>query len=123
GPVVPGRDLGSLGRTGEELRRAVAAGAGGGPGASHNYNAGLMLAYFLTGNPLYRDTAVELARFVVAMDAPRSLFRPLSGEYTGLATASGSADYHGPGRASGNSIAALLVGHRLTGEAEFLAKA
>lgn len=120
---LPGRDLGVMGRTGEEIRQLVASGVGGGPGASHNYNRGLMLAYFLTGNPLYRETAVGLAEFVIRMDAPRPLFRALSGECSGGATASGSADYHGPGRSSANSILALLVGHRLTGRRAFLDKA
>lgn len=120
---LPGRDLGVMGRTGQEIRQLVARGVGGGPGASHNYNQGLMLAYFLTGNPVYRETAVGLAEFVIRMDVPRTLFRALSGECSGDATASGSAEYHGPGRASANSILALLVGHRLTGQRGFLDKA
>jgi len=111
-----------LGETGAKLQKAYA--VGGGPAASHNYNHGLMLAYFLTGNPLYRDTAVGLARFVIDMDDPaRTPFRFLSREYTGLATESGGGGYHGPGRAAGNSVNALLVGHQLTGDPAFLAKA
>ncbi len=121
--LFPGRDLESMGETGATLNQLYAGGAGGGPSASHNYNLGLMLAHFLTGNPTYRETAIDLARFVVAMDAPRAILRPLSGEYTGLATASGGDDYHGPGRASGNSIHALVVGHRLTGDRSLLEKA
>ena len=117
-----GRDFEGLGATGEALRRATVRGLGGGPGASHNYTQGLMLAYFLTGNPVYRETAIGLADFVIQMDAPRPIFRCLSGEYTGEATAS-SSDYHGPGRAAGNSILALLVGNRLTGRREHLEKA
>jgi hypothetical protein len=42
---------------------------------------------------------------------------------TGLASKSRSDDYHGPGRGSGNSLAALVDAHRLTGEALFLTKA
>jgi hypothetical protein len=121
--TCPGRDLDSLGEIGLALKQQLAAGVGGGPGASHNYNAGLMLAYFLTGNPLYRDTAIDLARFVIRMDAPRRVFWLLSGEYTGLATMSGSPDYHGPGRGAANSVDALLVGHQLTGDSAFLEKA
>jgi hypothetical protein len=120
--VIPGRSLQSMGATGAAIHGFYAAGFGGGPSASHNYNRGLMLAYYLTGNPVYRDTAVDLARFVVAMDAPRTLLRLLSSEHTGLATGSGG-DYHGPGRASGNSILALVVGHRLTGDRSLLDKA
>lgn len=112
----------TLGDTAAKLKQSYA--VGGGPSASHNYNAGLMLAYFLTGNPLYRDTATDLARFVVAMDDPtRTPFRWLSREFTGLATESGGGGYHGPGRASANSILALLVGHQLTGDRSMLDKA
>lgn len=120
---LPGRDLTVMGQTGQEIRALVASGVGGGPGASHNYNQGLMLAYFLTGNPIYRETAIGLAEYVMRLDAPRAVFRFFSGEFSGDATASGSADYHGPGRASANSILALLVGHRLTGRSEFVEKA
>lgn len=112
-----------MGSTGSSLKQMYARGVGGGPSASHNYTRGLMLAYFLTGNPIYRNTAIDLARFVVAIDKPRKLLRILSNEYTGLATLTGADDYHGPGRASGNSILALVVGHRLTGEKTLLDKA
>jgi hypothetical protein len=121
--VIPGRPLDTMGKAGATIQQLYAGGVGGGPSANHNYNLGLMLAFFLTGNPSYRDTAVDLARFVVAMDAPRLLLRPLSGEYTGHATASQGDDYHGPGRASGNSILALVVGHRLTRDRTLLDKA
>jgi hypothetical protein len=110
-----------LGETAAQLKKAYA--VGGGPSASHNYNAGLMLAYYLTGEPRYRDAAVGLADFVIRMDDPRgTVLKWLSRTPTGLATESGAGGYHGPGRAAGNSILALLVGHRLTGEARYLAK-
>lgn len=96
---------------------------GGGPSAEHNYTTGLMLHYFLTGDRRSRDAAIDLARFVIAMDdGRRTIFRWLARGRTGLATASGSAAYHGPGRAGGNSLNALIDGHRLTGEPEFLLK-
>lgn len=120
---LPGRDLGVMGQTGQELRSLVASGVGGGPGASHNYNQGLMLAFFLTGNPIYRESAIGLADYVLKLDAPRSIFRVFSNDFTGDATASGTADYQGPGRGSANSILALIVGHRLTGRLEYLEKA
>ncbi|QEL16201.1 RIFT barrel domain-containing protein [Limnoglobus roseus] len=111
-----------LGETAAQLKKSYA--IGGGPSASHNYNAGLMLAYFLTGNSLYRDSALDLANFVINMEDPaRTPFRFLSREYTGLATESGGGGYHGPGRAAANSILALLVGHQLTGDAKYLEKA
>jgi len=97
---------------------------GGGPASEHNYPAGLMLHYFMTGSLISRDAAIELARFVVNIDDGRkTVFRWLYDGYTGLASNSGSSAYHGPGRGGANSISALLVGHRLTGDARFLDKA
>ncbi len=97
---------------------------GGGPGGGHDYAMGLMLYHFLTGDPLSRATAIELARWTIDMDDGRkTVFRWLARGCTGHATASGSFSYHGPGRAPANSLDALLVGSRLTGEPEFLAKA
>jgi hypothetical protein len=94
---------------------------GGGPSAEHNYATGLKLHYFLTGDAESRDTAIGLARFVLDIDdGGRTIFRWLRGGATGLASASGSAAYHGPGRGGANSIAALLDGHQLTGERRFL---
>ncbi|MFO0936658.1 MAG: hypothetical protein U0798_09120 [Gemmataceae bacterium] len=111
-----------LDETADKLQKAYA--VGGGPSASHNYNVGLMTAYFLTGDTRYRETAIDLARFVVRMEDPSTTpFRYFSKQATGLATDSGGGGYHGPGRASANSINALVVGHRLTGDASLLAKA
>jgi hypothetical protein len=98
--------------------------AGGGPSDEHNYTTGLMLHHFLTGDPLSRETAVDLARWVVKMDDGRStVFRWLACSATGLASASGSPSYHGPGRGAGNSVNALIDGHRLSGDPALLAKA
>ena len=38
---------------------------GGGPSAEHNYTTGLMLHHSLTGDPLSRETAIGLARWVI----------------------------------------------------------
>jgi hypothetical protein len=87
---------------------------GGGPGNEHNYTTGLMLHYFLTGNHQSREAAINLAQWVIDMDdGTKTIFRWLDRGYTGLASATGSPDYHGPGRGAGNSINALLDGHRL----------
>lgn len=111
-----------LAKTAEKLQKAYA--VGGGPSSSHNYNLGLATAYFLTGDERYRETAVDLAEFVLRMEDPRSTpFRFLSREFTGLATDSGGGGYHGPGRASANSILALVTGHRLTNDRKYLEKA
>ncbi len=97
---------------------------GGGPGNEQNYAAGLVLHYFLTGNAASRETATALARRVLAMDDGRNtVFRWLDRGYTGLASASRTPLYHGPGRGSANSIAVLLDGHLLTGDPVFLEKA
>lgn len=98
---------------------------GGGPGNEHNYAAGLRLHWLLTGDPQSRDAAVGLAQWVVDMDdgAKTPWLRWLTAAPTGLASATQSADYHGPGRGAGHSILALLDGHRLTGRPAFLDKA
>jgi len=93
---------------------------GGGPAPSHVYTTGMMIAYFLTGDPRYRQTVVGLADYILNCEDPtKTIFRWLSREYTGLATDS-QAGYHGPGRASANSVNALLDGFRLTGDRKYL---
>jgi hypothetical protein len=98
--------------------------SGGGPAAEHNYNAGLALHYYLTGSFASREAALSLARWVLTMDdGDKTPLRWLSRQPTGFATASGSSTYHGPGRAGGNSINALMVGFELSGQRLFLDKA
>jgi PcRGLX-like N-terminal RIFT barrel domain len=97
---------------------------GGGPAAGHTYATGLMLHYFLTGDPWSFEAAMGLARFVVDIDdGSKTVFRWLSRSSTGKASESGTPDYHGPGRGSANSLSTLLDGHQLTGDGVFLAKA
>jgi hypothetical protein len=97
---------------------------GGGPANEHNYATGLMLHYFLTGSAAAREAALGLARWVIDMDDGRkTIFRFLSRADTGRASMSRDEGYHGPGRGSGNSLSALLDGHRLSGDGAFLAKA
>jgi hypothetical protein len=96
--------------------------SGGGPSAEHNYNFGLMLHYFLTGDRTSRDTAVQLGQWVIDMDdGSRTPFRWLSRASTGLA--SFTASHHHPGRGAGHSIVACLTAHRLTGDRKYLDKA
>ncbi len=96
---------------------------GGGPSADHNYPTGLMLYYFLTGREAAREAAIGLAEYVINLDDGRiSRFRWLSHADTGGAIATPPA-FFGPARASGNSLNALVDGHRLTGDARFLHKA
>ncbi|MBY0456212.1 MAG: glycoside hydrolase family 127 protein [Gemmataceae bacterium] len=97
---------------------------GGGPANEHNYTTGLMLHYFMTGNEAAREAALGLARWVIDMDDGRkTIFRWLAGGDTGRASQSRDPGYHGPGRGSGNSLSALLDGHRLSGDVAFLNKA
>jgi hypothetical protein len=97
---------------------------GGGPANENVYATGLMLHHFLTGDPLSRESAVGLAHFVIDIDdGDKTVFRWLARGPTGLASSSRTSLYHGPGRGSANSVAALLDGHRLTGDPAFLIKA
>jgi hypothetical protein len=97
---------------------------GGGPSNEQNYTTGLMFHFFLTGRAASREAALALARWVIDMDdGAKTVFRWLARGSTGLASKSRTSSYHGPGRGAANSIAALIDGHRLSGNPEFLAKA
>ena len=97
---------------------------GGGPANEHNYASGLRLHWLMTGDPESRAASIGLAQWVIAMDdGGKTILRWVDQSPTGLASATQSPSYHGPGRGAGHSIIALLDGHRLTGDARFLAKA
>lgn len=99
-------------------------GASGGPSGEHNYTTGLTLYHCLTGDPRAREAVLGMAHWVIDMDdGALTPFRWLSRQPTGLASATGSVAYHGPGRGPGNGIVTLLNASRLTGDAAFLAKA
>jgi len=116
-----GQDLAELGATGEKLARNYA--IGGGPAASQNYSTGWMLAYWLTGEDRYRTAAINAAEYVLRIeDGGNTPFKWLCRGDTGYSTCS-SEGYYGPGRASANSMHALLTGHELTGEERFLKRA
>ena len=98
--------------------------ASGGPSNEHNYAAGLMLHYFLTGDPSSREAVIGLGRWVVDMDDGRkTVFRWLSSGFTGAASSTAATDYHGPGRGAANSINVLLDAHRLSGDRAYFDKA
>ena len=97
---------------------------GGGPSAEHNYTAGFVLHYLLTGDVQSRDAALGLADWVIAMDdGARSRFWWIDRGPTGLASATASPLYHGPGRGAGHSILALLDGFRLSRDRCYMDKA
>lgn len=97
---------------------------GGGPSSEQNYTTGLMLHHLITGDAASRDTALALAQFVIDMDdGTKTVFRWLDGGNTGIASASRTPDYQGPGRGSANSLNALLDGHRMSGDRKYLEKA
>lgn len=103
-------------------RSALGRTHGGGPSADHNYTTGLMLHYFMTGDPRSRDTVIDLADFVIAIDdGRRTVFRWLDRGDTGRAMAS-APGYFGPGRGPANSLNALVDGYRLTGFERFRQK-
>jgi hypothetical protein len=97
---------------------------GGGPSNEHAYSTGLMLHYLMTGSCESRNAAIGLADWILRMDDGRlSVFRWVTRHETGLASATGSPTYHGPGRGAGNAITLLLNGFRLTGDRKYLDKA
>jgi hypothetical protein len=94
---------------------------GGGPSSSHLFTRGLCQAYYVTGDPLFRNAVLELADWVLCMeDGGRTVLGLVDDGPTGLASATGSPDYHGPGRGAGNSLTALLDAWELTGRSHYL---
>ncbi len=98
--------------------------SGGGPSNEHNYASGLRLHYLMTGNEQSLEAAIGLGRWVIAMDdGSTTPFAWVASGPTGLASATCSPDYHGPGRGAGHSINVLLDAHRLSGDHAFKEKA
>ena len=97
---------------------------GGGPSPEHNYATGLLYYYWLTGERDALEAVIQLADWVLAMDdgsqTPWAIFD--TGP-TGLASATRSPYYHGPGRAAGNSIQTCLDAWLATGQRRYLEKA
>ena len=92
-------------------------GYGGGPGSEHNYTSGLLLYYWMTGNPHAREAVIGLADWVIAMeDGGRTIFGLIDDGPTGLATAG----HAKPGRGGANSINALLDAWKLTHDTTYL---
>jgi hypothetical protein len=97
---------------------------GGGPSNEHNYTSGLLLYYYLTGCVMARETVVTLARWVLDMDdGTKTPLGAIDACPTGLASATRTPDYHGPGRGAGNSINALVDAFSVTTERPYFDKA
>jgi hypothetical protein len=97
---------------------------GGGPSNEHNYTTGLLHYYFMTGDAAAREAVRSLADWVIKMDQGwRALLSWIDRRPTGIASATASRQYHGPGRGAGNSINALLDAYLLTREQRYLATA
>lgn len=105
-------------------RSSSRAGYGGGPSSNHLFTRGLCQAYYVTGNPLFRQVVIELADWVVAMDdGRRTILGLVDDGPTGLASFTGELAYQGPGRGAGNSITALMDAWELTGTRDYMEKA
>ena len=110
---------------------------GGGPSPSHNYGSGLVLHYFLTGEPSSMEAAKELAQFIVNnLDHEQSVvfrlkkhLKSVRNRLTNLEQKNERVQvnkvygFDGPGRASGNALTTLLDAFVLTGDAFYLTKA
>ncbi|HPU06568.1 MAG TPA: hypothetical protein PLO20_08525 [Thermogutta sp.] len=95
-------------------------GYGGGPSNEQNYTSGLTLYYLLWGDEDARDAVLSLANWVISMeDGRQTPFFIADDGPTGLATATSSPDYHGPGRGSANSVNALLDAWLISGNAVY----
>ncbi len=94
---------------------------GGGPSSGHAYARGLLLYYCMTGDDTAREAVVKMGEWMIASeDGSATKYKWLAGGETGLTTASGTEDYHGPGRGPGNAVEVLLTAFELTQERRFL---
>ena len=96
---------------------------GGGPSNEHNYTSGLLLYYFLTGDPAAAEAVRDLADWVIAMDGTEGGAGSRSGAPSGLASKTADPNYHKAGRGAGNSVNAVLDAYALTHERHYLDKA
>lgn len=97
---------------------------GGGPSSNHLFTTGLLHFYFLTGDDNAREAVLTLANWVIDMeDGRKTILGLVDDDSTGLASATGSLDYHGPGRGGGNSVNALIDGWLISGKRLYLDKA
>lgn len=110
---------------------------GGGPSPSHNYASGLVLHYFLTGEPSSMEAAKELAQFIVnnldyevttsfrLKQQLKSIIDRLSSlkQKSELVQLNKVYGFDGPGRASGNALNTLLDAFLLTNNSLYMKNA
>lgn len=97
---------------------------GGGPACEHNYAAGLLLYYYLTGDVAAQEAVASLGDWVINMDdGSKRTLGWLDRRPTGYCSVTATQGYHGPGRGSGNSISVLLDAWLATGRLQYLEKA
>jgi len=97
---------------------------GGGPSSGHAYNRGLYLYHCLTGDLTAKEAVVKMGEWMIASeDGSKTKYRFLAGGETGLTTASGTEDYHGPGRGPANCVEVLVTTFEATHERRFLDQA
>ena len=97
---------------------------GGGPACEHNYTSGLLLYYWMTGDPKAKEAVLTLANWVVNME--NGTYRTLGfldPRPTGYCSSTADRGYHGPGRGAGNSINALLDASQIESNSLYLKKA
>lgn len=108
-------------------------GYGGGPSLSHLYSTGFLYHHWMTGSPQSRESVLDLAHFASenlemenrvlnhALRGARRLKSELQSRLRGgeLVQLVKVYELDGPGRASGNTLAALMAGYCLTGYPSF----
>lgn len=103
---------------------------GGGPGPQHCYTTGLMLHYFHTANPAFKEAVIAQARWVLrALDGSQAMLAAIKRGmgYLNLWRASNGSkrlfSRYPLTRGTGNAITACLDAFEVGGDEMFLAKA
>ncbi|HEY5512482.1 MAG TPA: hypothetical protein VIK40_02455, partial [Geomonas sp.] len=101
---------------------------GGGPAAEHCYTTGLLLHYWLTGNPEFREAVIDLAdwsyRSLVGARTVLSVLKRSLGYLSLLRHAGGGLFPRYPlTRGTGNALTAALDAFQAAGDGKFLARA
>ena len=107
---------------------------GGGPAMSHNYAAGLLYHYYLTGEADSKEAVLDLAEFIrnvirsrttliyFLVEVARKTRTAIKGLLKGRAMVDFDKVYsmNGPGRGSGNSLSTLMTAYELTKDKKYL---